>query len=196
MRRIASSLKNHLWTDFLPALGAGCRLFRVLLIVYVCIVSTPVRGAEPASEQDRYWPQWRGPQATGVAPYGDPPVEWSEFKNVRCKIEIPGKGRASPIVWGDRVFVSTAIPTGQQVETQESGEDTLNGQRIVRPVEIQSFTFFAIERKSGAIVWQRTVRRELPHEGTHIDGSWASGSPVTDGERVYAYFGSRGLVLL
>ena len=152
MRPIASSLKNRLRPAPLPASGAGCRLFRVVLIVCACIVSNPARGAEPPSEQARYWPQWRGPQATGVAPHGDPPVEWSESKNVRWKIEIPGKGRASPIVWGDRVFVSTAIPTGQQVETQESGEDTLNGQRIVRPVEIQSFTFFAIERKSGATV--------------------------------------------
>ena len=65
------------------------------------------QAAEPNG--DKYWPQWRGPNANGVAPLGKPPLEWSDTKNVRWKVAIPGRGDASPIVWGDRVYVQTAI---------------------------------------------------------------------------------------
>jgi len=60
--------------------------------------------ANPSSNNEKYWPQWRGPAATGVAPLAKPPLEWSEGKNIRWKIEIPGKGSSSPIVWGDRIY--------------------------------------------------------------------------------------------
>ena len=61
---------------------------------------------------EKYWPQWRGPFANGVSKTADPPVEWSEKKNVRWRVEIPGRGSASPVVWGDRLFLLTAVPTG------------------------------------------------------------------------------------
>jgi hypothetical protein len=79
--------------------------------------------AEPAAE--RFWPQWRGPYATGVSKYGDPPTEWSETKNVRWKVEIPGRGSASPIVWGDRVFVLSAVPAGLAGEAAYSRETSI-----------------------------------------------------------------------
>ncbi len=135
-------------------------------------------GAVP--EKEKFWPQWRGPHATGVAPFGNPPVEWAEDKNVQWKIEIPGKGSSSPIVWRERIFVTTAIPTG----------------RITDAMESQKFALLAIDRRTGKVLWQRALREELPHEGTHATGSWASHSPVTDGTYVYAYFGSRGLYCL
>ncbi len=65
---------------------------------------TEVRAAEQG------WPQWRGPLGTGYAPESDPPVEWSESKNVRWKVALPGKGHSTPIVLGDRIFLTTAIP--------------------------------------------------------------------------------------
>src|SRR2546425_8485912 len=68
--------------------------------------------AAPGPMAERFWPQWRGPYANGVSKYADPPLEWSETKNVRWKVEIPGRGSASPIVWGDRVFVLSAVPAG------------------------------------------------------------------------------------
>ncbi|HYO13786.1 MAG TPA: serine/threonine protein kinase, partial [Thermoanaerobaculia bacterium] len=58
---------------------------------------------------ERYWPQWRGPRGDGVAPQGNPPTTWSETANVRYKVEIPGRGHASPVVWGDRIYLLTAI---------------------------------------------------------------------------------------
>jgi len=67
------------------------------------------------------WHQWRGPQANGVAPLGDPPVQWDENTNVKRKAEIAGQGASTPIVWGDQVFVLTAVDTGKA--GQKSAED-------------------------------------------------------------------------
>ncbi len=164
------------------------------VIVCFCMISTCVWGAE--SVEEKYWPTWRGPVTTGVAPLGNPPINWSEDQNIRWKIEIPGKGLASPIVWRDTVFVLTAIETDKQVESQEKSEPQRRGRRgppNINTTIIHKFVIFAINRQDGSILWQRTVREELPHEGTHPTGSWASNSPVTDGEHVYAHFGSRGL---
>jgi outer membrane protein assembly factor BamB len=128
-----------------------------------------------AADSDRYWPQWRGPLLTGVAPSGNPPVEWSEGKNVKWKAPIPGTGSATPVIWGDSIFVLTAVPG-------EAGK--------------LRFTVLAYGRKDGKLLWQRVVREEAPHEGTHDTNTYASASALTDGERVYAFFGSRGLYAL
>lgn len=144
--------------------------------------------ASPASDHEKYWPQWRGPSATGVAPLANPPLHWSEEKNIRWKIEIPGKGSSSPIVWGDRVYLTTAIPTGKGI-SPESG----SSRRGVAATDVLQFVLLAISRRDGKIVWQRTAVEALPHEGTHPDGTWASYSPITDGEHIITYFGSRGI---
>ena len=163
------------------------------------VVSLFAWGADPPADAQRYWPQWRGPLATGVAPHADPPVEWGEDKNVRWKVKIPGKGSASPIVWGNRIFVLTAIPTDKRVEPKEMNDlqqpprRRRRGPPGINTTNVQRFSILAIDRRNGSVLWQRVAREELPHEGTHATGTWASASPVTDGERVYAYFGSRGL---
>lgn len=127
---------------------------------------------------EEFWPHWRGPLATGSAPVGDPPLRWSETDNVRWKVAIPGRGKSTPVVWEDRVYVTTAIPAG-------SGDPAPH-----------AFAVLAVDRANGSNVWQRTVREARPHEGTHQDGTFASGSVITDGERLYAFFGSRGLYAL
>jgi outer membrane protein assembly factor BamB len=127
---------------------------------------------------DRFWPQWRGPHATGVSKHAKPPAEWSETKNVRWKVELPGRGSGSPIVWGDRVYVLTAVPA-----------DPAAGVRGVH-----KFTVVALNRRDGKIAWQHTARDEVPHEGTHQQfGTMASPSAVTDGEHLIASFESRGI---
>src|SRR6266545_6865192 len=70
----------------------------------------PVPAWSVAQGDDRFWPQWRGPLMNGVGPHADPPIEWSETKNIKWKVEIPGKGSATPVVWGERIFVLTAVP--------------------------------------------------------------------------------------
>ena len=157
------------------------------------------------ADSNKYWPQWRGPMANGVAPAGDPPVEWAANKNVKWKVEIPGKGSATPIIWGDRIFVLTAVPTDKRAPRQEAPAEAAPAEgaqagrrRDVQPEFIQQFMVMAMNRKDGKTLWRKIVREELPHEGWNPNATitWASSSPVTDGQMVYAYFGSRGLYAL
>jgi outer membrane protein assembly factor BamB len=140
------------------------------------------------------WPQWRGPLATGVAPRGNPPLHWSEERNVRWKAALPGLGHSSPIVWGDRVFVTSAVAFGEAVAP--SVERDPDAHHNVAAARRMKFVVLALDRRDGSIVWERVVRSERPHEGAHETGSWASASPVTDGRRLFAHFGSRGLYAL
>jgi outer membrane protein assembly factor BamB len=137
------------------------------------------------------WRQWRGPLATGVSPDADPPIEWSETKNIRWKIALPGKGHSSPITSGDRVYVMAAAPVG---EAQKPVFDSAPGVHDSIPVTHRhSYFVMALNAADGRTLWKTTVREEWPHEGGHSTGSPASNSPVTDGRFIYACFGSRGI---
>ena len=108
---------------------------------------------------------------------------------------MPGDGSASPVVWGDRLFVLTAVPAGPG-EGSGGGFFTRLRRRIMGTVgtgEHLQFMVLALDRRDGSVVWERTAVTEQPHEGRHGTGSWASASAVTDGEVVCAFFGSRGL---
>jgi outer membrane protein assembly factor BamB len=120
------------------------------------------------------WGHWRGPTGNGASPSAKPPVEFGANKNLKWKTPIPGAGSGSPVVWGDHVFVSSAVPT-EKIKNESS------------------FQLFCINRKDGALVWTKTAVVMVPHEGMHQTNTFASASPCTDGEHVYAHFGSRGL---
>ncbi len=171
-----------------------------LVLIGLAAWPWPAGGEESSSSGDAYWPQWRGPGTAGAALRGDPPVEWDESKNVKWKIEIPGKGHGSPVIWDDRIFIQTAVATSKRgkspVAEGGSGRGGRRGPPSVGTDRIHKFVILAVDRKTGKIVWQKTLREDLPHERSHADGSWASYSPVTDGRRVYAFFGSRGLYCL
>jgi outer membrane protein assembly factor BamB len=145
------------------------------------------------------WPYWRGPAADGMA-VGDAPVNWSDTQNVRWKTDIPGRGNSSPVVWGDKIFLTTAIKTG----TANAKEEAAPAQPPAPAPKMQlttpgpqgehQFVVLCLDRKSGKILWQQTATTATPHEGHHPTyGSFASNSPVTDGKHVYAFFGSRGM---
>jgi outer membrane protein assembly factor BamB len=227
----------------------------------VWLIACAVTAEEIDQPRMKNWHQWRGPVGTGVAPLGDPPTEWSETQNIKWKVAIPGRGSASPVVWGDRIFVLTAIRTERDEEPDETarapiglraqvaahhkpllkndearmtndessafvirhssvrrsssivaqrddrprdGEsrDRERGGRggfgrggfgVERPTEQYQFVVLCIDRGTGATIWQRSAVEAVPHEGHHQTGSFASASPVTDGQFVYASFGSRGL---
>jgi outer membrane protein assembly factor BamB len=164
---------------------APCSLRSVALGLAVAAAPVPPDGR---LEQ---WGQWRGPLGNGVAPHGRPPLSWSETHGVRWKTPIPGRGHSSPVVWGDRVFLTTAIPHG---ETHEPGAVAAPGAHDnVPPARDQRFVVLAVDRRDGSIAWQTTVRTGRPHDSTHETGSWASPSAVTDGAHVIASFGSAGL---
>ena len=152
------------------------------------------------------WPQWRGPLANGVAPAANPPTEWSESKNVKWKVKLAGSGSATPIVSGDSIYIQSAVPTGKKVATAVANEAPVNAQqgapgggrrgggpRSVQPTETFQFTLLCLDRNTGKTIWQKVAKEELPHEAHHPDHGFSSYSPITDGQLVFAYFGSRGL---
>jgi outer membrane protein assembly factor BamB len=163
------------------------RLLPAVTLLAALAIARPA--AQPA---DRHWPNWRGPFHTGVA-RADVPLTWNDATNVKWKIEIPGRGHSTPVIWGDRLFLTTAVPTGKAApaETPAGGGRAGGG---AGAGEEHRFVVMAIDRGSGKVLWERTATTAVPHEGYHrIYGSFASNLPATDGERVYAFFGSRGL---
>lgn len=156
------------------------------------------------------WQMWRGRNNSGMAA-GTAPTTWSADKNIKWTADIPGLGHSTPLVWDDRIFVTTAVPTESLAAAAERNAQIARegaaevGQRGVRRrragrsagtaagVE-HRFLVLAIDRETGRRIWERNPTTTRPHEGYHRRyGSFASPSPVTDGERLYAPFGSRGL---
>lgn len=153
-----------------------------------------VAGASAAAQPraTAAWPHWRGPSHDGVA-QANVPLTWSDDKNVRWKIEIPGRGFSTPVAWGNRLFLTTAIPTGKKTEQPAAGRGGGAGGGSAAGEE-HRLEVIAVDRQTGRIAWQRTATTATPHEGYHhLYGSFASNAPATDGQRVYAFFGSRGL---
>ena len=167
---------------------------RLVPIVFACLLSAVPARADNDTAAARHWPQWRGPLGTGVAPTADPPVRWSENENIRWKIPLPGRGHSTPIVWGDRLFVTAAIPYGAELPPKYSGAPGAHDNLPV--TRRHRFFVLAIDRRDGKILWRYAARENLPREGAHHTASLASNSPVTDGERLYAFFGSRGFYCL
>ena len=140
------------------------------------------------------WHQWRGPEANGISRTATPPIEWSEDKNVRWKVAIDGQGNASPIIWGDKVFLLTAINTGRIDPSRPDPKD--QPERvfgITHPNTYYKFDVLCLDRNSGKELWRQTATELVPHEGTHHHADFASASPTTDGERLYCWFGSAGM---
>lgn len=178
-----------------------------LFLALGCVLIASVTLADDRqSSRLKNWPHWRGPQVNGVAPLGNPPAEWSEEKNLSWKVEIPGRGSATPIVWNDDIFVLTAIPTEKAGDASAASssappQSPQSGRRgnfgaEAAPSNVHQFVVLAVDRRNGKIRWRRTVAEEVPHEGHHNTNTFASASPITDGERLYASFGSRGVYCL
>ena len=169
---------------------------RAPLFLLLGLAGVSLAAAAQPRDAERFWPQWRGPLATGAAPHAKPPVEWSESKNVRWKVEVPGRGASTPIVWRDLVIVTTAVPSAKQTPPRTDMGPGSSHPEVRPPERVQAFEVLAYQRADGKLRWRRTLREEFPHEGTHQDATFASASAVTDGERIYASFGSRGLYAL
>jgi outer membrane protein assembly factor BamB len=172
------------------------KTYPLILFIIFAFISASIR-VNAQSQDPCSWPQWRGPLFTGAALKGNPPVEFSETKNLKWKREIPGKGHSTPIICGDRIIVTSAVATTEKPVADAVGAAKPADRMPVNRTEfIHEFKVYLIDRKDGHIIWDKTVIRKRPEEGTHEFGSWASNSPVTDGEHIFADFGSRGLYCL
>ncbi len=164
------------------------------LVICFLLVSTSWAEERKSGDATRYWPQWRGPLGTGVAPEADPPVHWGESRNLLWKKALPGLGHSTPVVWEDRIYVTAAVPEGEALGPIYDDAPGSHGNLPV--THRQRFVVLALDRSNGEILWERTVRTSVPHEGGHYTSSLASASPLTDGERLLAYFGSQGVYCL
>ncbi len=164
------------------------RLMAVCLLLFVASVSTQFAASSIAVEDQ--WPQWRGPFFNGVA-RGSAPTEWSETKNIKWKMPIAGRGFSTPIVWGNRIFLTTAVPTGKKETPAGRSQNPAGG---FGSGEEQKLMVICLDRKTGKTLWERVAKTAVPHEGFHRQyGSFASNPPVTDGKFVYISFGSYGV---
>jgi outer membrane protein assembly factor BamB len=197
------NLKSKLWR------------WQMALILSMLFVISPIcpgqtRTTRPTnsgsrSRQDGHWPQWRGPNVDGMA-QSPLPVEFGDGRHVKWKVPIAGRGFSTPVIWGDRIFLTTAIPTGnrQPAGGSEDAGGMSGGRRGPRggsgagggagAGEEHRFLVTCIDRLTGKTIWEKVATTATPHEGYHRQyGSFASNSPATDGRAVYASFGSRGV---
>jgi outer membrane protein assembly factor BamB len=172
----------------------------------VVLASAPLAWAAPSFD----WPQFRGPHASGVADGAALPNEWSAKDNVAWVVDVPGRGWSSPIVWRDRVFVTSVVNPGAfkapspgiygndyvaELQRQGLSDEEVSKRLTARDIELTdevgelSYMVFAVDAATGKVVWQREAHRGKPFGGRHRKNTYASETPVTDGERVYASFG-------
>ena len=139
------------------------------------------------------WHQWRGPNADGSSPNANPPIKWDAKTNIRWKADLPGKGSSTPAVWGDRIFVTTAVKSDRVAKPEEIQAPDPQFKVVPKPpTNFYKFVVLCFDRNTGAKLWEKVAAEKLPHEGTHETHSYAGGSPTTDGKFVYLSFGSFG----
>jgi len=143
-----------------------------------------------AATAEAQWPQFRGPDAAGVSANANLPDQWSATENVAWKTDLPGRGWSSPIVWGDRVLLTTVVNQGES-EPPKKGL-YMGGERPEPPKLEHHWKVLCLDLATGKVQWEKTVHRGAPQTPIHLKSSYGAETPVTDGERVYALFGNLG----
>lgn len=165
---------------------------RIIAVVLCIALVQSAFGDEGGLGQQ--WPNWRGPLYNGSSATAQPPLKWDATTNIAWKTPIEGRGSATPIVWGERVFVTTSIDTGRKAEAKDIPQPDPRAQkRTEAPDTWHRFVVLALDRQTGKVLWKKTAAERVPHEGHHTTHSYAAGSPVTDGKRLIVSFGSFGL---
>lgn len=137
------------------------------------------------------WLQWRGPLGTGEAPGCDPPLAWAEGRGVRFKRALPGLGHSTPIVSDDWIILTCAVATGEPFEPRP--DDSPGSHDNLMVASAFEFVVVCVDRADGSVRWIKSVHTEVPLAAGHVSGSLASASPVSDGELIFASFGSYGV---
>jgi outer membrane protein assembly factor BamB len=169
-----------------------------LLALIICLsafwVFTPF-GSEAAPKHN--WSQWRGPEGNGISPETNLPAEWSDTRNIKWKSPIPGRGHSSPVVWDNKIFLTTDIE-GEIVPGAKAVDHKDEGKPFKHPDSVgadrkHSFRVLCIDRVTGKTLWERTAYEGTVYDDRHRKSSFASPTPTTDGTYVFAYFGTEGL---
>jgi outer membrane protein assembly factor BamB len=166
---------------------------RFFVRAYLCGLAALLFLVNNSLAGESNWPHWRGPQTNGTAPNANPPLTWDAETNVKWKAPLPGRGSATPIVWGDQVFVLTAVKTDRVADP--AGLPKVNPKLLKKtepPTDYYQFVVLCFDRNSGKLRWHRVAAEKVPHEGHHPTHSYAAGSPTTDGRFLYVSFGSFG----
>jgi outer membrane protein assembly factor BamB len=146
-------------------------------------------GDHVAAEEN--WPQFRGSKSLGVADNPNLPDKWSATENVAWKTDLKGRGWSSPIVWGDRIFLTTVVNLGESEEPKKGLY--FGGNREKPPESDHQWKVVCLDLDDGRVLWEQLAHQGVPTSPIHLKNSYASETPVTDGQRLYAYFGNVGL---
>ncbi|MCX6368187.1 MAG: PQQ-binding-like beta-propeller repeat protein [Armatimonadetes bacterium] len=141
-----------------------------------------------------HWPQFRGPNAAGISASSKLPTRWSATENIAWRTALTGKSWSSPIVWGDKIFVTAVVRPGEGEKPKKGLY--FGGERLELPKDEHSFNVLCLSLTTGKMLWQKTVFHGPPTTTVHLKNSYGAETPVTDGERVYALFGGLGLFTL
>ena len=133
------------------------------------------------------WPKFRGPSSNGVIEGGSLPTRWSQTDKIRWKVNVPGRGWSSPVVWKDKIFLTTAILKTPGDTAGSHRQDRISTDHVF------SWEVYCLNRNDGAVMWKTVAFEGHPRIPTHTGNTYASETPVTDGERLYVYFGMIGL---
>lgn len=171
------------------------KLTRRISLALIAAVSLGI--ATTGSSSAGNWPQWRGPDGSGISTEKNLPAEWSTTKNIKWKTPIDGRGHSSPIVWENKIFLTTAIE-GEEVPGAKAPKHMLGDKEFVHPDSVgankkHTFKVIALNRDTGKILWQAVAFEGTPYDDRHRKSSYAASTPATDGKMVYAFFGSEGL---
>lgn len=166
----------------------------LLAVVLLPTLSSDAQEESFDTARLKNWHHWRGPEANGTAPKANPPITWDKTSNIQWKAAVPGRGSATPIVWGDQVFVVTAIETDRVADPADVVKvDGTLPRKTTPPKTYYQFVVLCFDRNTGKLRWRKQVAEKVPHEGHHPSHTYAAGSPTTDGKFLYVSFGSFGI---
>ena len=145
-----------------------------------------------ASVSAQNWPSFRGPNASGIAEGKPAPVSWDAEKNVNIawKAEIPGLAHSSPVVWGDKLFVTTAVSSDPKPELRVGLYGDVDS---AKDISKHQWKVYCLDKRTGKILWERVAREGIPQTKRHTKATFANASPVVNGKYLVAFFGAEGL---
>ncbi len=158
--------------------------------IFMCVL---ILGTSPLAMAGENWPQYRGADSRGVVEGGNLPVEWDAEKNIEWKTDIAGRGWSSPIVWRNKVFLTTAI---NSAPTEKAKMGLYMGGERAKPTTSHQWRVICLDLETGKPVWDTLLHEGIPEGRIHVKNSFASETPVTDGKHVYAYFADLGVYCL